>query len=572
MEREDDVQLIRKILSGDDTAFGILVEKYQKSIHALAWRKINDFHYAEEIMQDTFLKAYKKLPTLKNPNQFAGWLHVTANRLCIDWLRKQKRKQAQKLVMQSLEDTRPEEIEESSYTHHISEQRMTESTERYHELVQKLLEKLPEKERAVVTLYYLDEMSTKEIGKFMGVSVNTITSRLHRARKRLQTDQELLGHEFFGHLQLSDDLKENIMSQLEQLRSKFDAFMEQAKADPASRGDILTEACNEIEDALQGEITPELVHLAADEIYPYMGKLGMEKRIPLLRKYMEDAPDDTERFWSHEGLVYSLASLERNREAIEEHSRLYRWTCQHLPDKYVLEAGANLGGSECWAAEGRIDDWIQLYNDASERLENPGVSYFSHCEFLQAGIDVLRCNDRFDEAFLEIEKLERANNEPGSEHYFQFWLIAKESRLLMYGKQGDWGRFDQIFTEVSAYMEGELKKRDAGQPVNLDDLMWLAHDIGCCLLWSKKYNEARRFLQIAIDLEDNNHYGHFQLATSIWASEKDREKTLHHLKSAQAYYVVSPYNQDTYYPTFLETSEFSDVKDDEAFLKVLGQK
>ena len=66
----------------------------------------------------------------------------------------------------------------------------------------------------------------------MGVSVNTITSRLHRARKRLQADQEFLKHEFFGHLQLSDNLKENIMSQLEQLRSTFNAFMEQVKSDP----------------------------------------------------------------------------------------------------------------------------------------------------------------------------------------------------------------------------------------------------------------------------------------------------------------------------------------------------
>ena len=137
MEREDDVQLIRKILSGDDAAFSILVGKYQKSIHALACRKISDFHYAEEIMQDTFLRAYKKLPTLKNPNQFSGWLHVIAHRLCIDWMR------SQKAVMQSLEDTPVEEIEESSYTHHISEQRMTERTEHYHELVKKLLEKLP---------------------------------------------------------------------------------------------------------------------------------------------------------------------------------------------------------------------------------------------------------------------------------------------------------------------------------------------------------------------------------------------------------------------------------------------
>ena len=566
MEREDDVQLIRKILSGDDAAFGILVEKYQKSVHALAWRKVQDFHYAEEIMQDTFLRAYKKLPTLKNPDQFAGWLHVIAHRLCIDWVR------SQKSVMQSIEDTPVEEIEESSYTHHISEQRMTEKTERYHELVKKLLEKLPENERAVVTLFYFDEMSTKEIGKFMGVSVNTITSRLQRARKRMQADQEPLVQEFFGGLELSDNLKENIVNQLEQLRSKFDSFMEQVKSDPTSRADILKEASNEIEDALKGEITPELVHLAVDDIYSYMGKLGMEKRISLLRKYMDDAPDDTERFWAHEEFVDSLAFLDRNREAIEEHSRLYRWTCQHLPDKYVLEIASNLNVSGCWAAEGRIDDWIQFYNEASERLENPGVSYYSRCGFLQTGADVLRGNDRFDEALLEIEKLERANNAPGSEHYFQFWLTAKENRLLMYGKREDWGRFDQIFTEMSAYLEGELKKRDAGQPVNLDDLMWFAHDVGCCLVWSKKYSEAKRFLQVAIDLEDNNNYGHFQLAVSIWASEKDREKTLQHLKVAQDYYVVNPYNhQDTYYPTFLETPEFSDVKDDPEFLKVLGQ-
>ena len=57
MEREDDIQLIHRILSGDDAAFRVLVQKHQKSIHALAWRKIGDFHIAEEITQDTFLKS-----------------------------------------------------------------------------------------------------------------------------------------------------------------------------------------------------------------------------------------------------------------------------------------------------------------------------------------------------------------------------------------------------------------------------------------------------------------------------------------------------------------------------------
>ena len=195
VEKDEDVILIRKILSGDDTAFSVLFEKYQKSIHAFAWRNIRDFHYAEEIMQDTFIKAYNKLPTLKNHNQFSAWLHTIANRLCIDWARKQK------LVLQSLEGTRQEEIEESSYTQHMLEQRLTERTESCHELVQELLEKLPENEREVVTLYYLKEMSAKEIGEYKGVSVNTITSRLQRARKRLQTDQAPLVQQYFGQKQ-----------------------------------------------------------------------------------------------------------------------------------------------------------------------------------------------------------------------------------------------------------------------------------------------------------------------------------------------------------------------------------
>ena len=572
MEREDDVQLIHKILSGDDAAFSILVNKYQKSVHALAWQKIKDFHYAEEIMQDTFLKAYQKLPTLMDPNQFGSWLHVIANRLCIDWLRKQKRRQDQKLVMQSLEDTRPEEIEESSYTQHVSEQRMIERTECYREFSKKLLEKLPENERAVVTLFYFDEMSTKEIGKSMGVSVNTITSRLQRARKRLQTDQESLAQEFFGHLQLSANLKENIMNQLEQLRSKFDAFMEQVKSDPTSREAILKEASNAIEDALKGEITPELVHLAVDDMYPRMGSLGMEKRVPLLRKYMDDATDDTERYWAHKGLVNSLAHLRRNRETIEEQTRLYRWACKHS-EKYVLRTIANLSTAGCWKAEGRIDDWIQLYTEASERLENPEVSQYSRCDFLQFGAEVLRKNDRLDAALLEIEKLERAKGKPGWRTYFRFWLAVRENRLLLYSKQEDWDRFDQVYTETNTFIEGELKKLDAGFPVNTYELIWAAHNVGCCLVWSKKYSAATRLLQVAIDLGNYNDYNHFMLAVSVWASEKDREKTLHHLKVAQDDYAVSSYNyMDSYYSSFLETPEFSDVKDDPEFLKALGQK
>ncbi len=209
MER-DDVQLIQEVLSGDDSAFGILVEKYQKSIHALVWRKIGDFHHAEEITQDTFLRAYQKLSTLKNPSQFLRWLYVIANRLCQNWQRKHKPAKQ----VQSLEDTPMEEVVKSEYERYVSEQRETKATEQRFEIVKKLLDKLPENECTVVTLHYLGEMTTTEISKLLGVSVEAIRTRLHRARKRLQEEEELLFQEVLGSVQISSSIKQNIMRRI----------------------------------------------------------------------------------------------------------------------------------------------------------------------------------------------------------------------------------------------------------------------------------------------------------------------------------------------------------------------
>ena len=216
MEKENDVQLIRRILSGNDEAFNVLVRKHQKGIHALAWRKVGDFHIAEEITQDTFFQVYKNLAQLRNPKQFSGWIYVIANRLCLKWLEKNIKN---KSVMQSFEDTPVEEVEESSYTHHVSEQRQTETTEYRHELVKKLLVKLPESERTVVTLHYLGEMTAKEIGKYLGVSVNTIKSRLRRGRKRLQEQQEeFLVSETLGSIPFPARVTERIMQEVANMK------------------------------------------------------------------------------------------------------------------------------------------------------------------------------------------------------------------------------------------------------------------------------------------------------------------------------------------------------------------
>ena len=210
---ENDVQLIQRTLAGDETAFTALVRKYQKGVHALAWRKVGDFHIAEEITQDTFLQVHKKLTTLQNPNQFAGWLYVITNRMCIRWFKNKKP------TMLSLEKTSRTEVDKSSYKLYVSEQRETKAAEHRYEIVKALLKKLPESERTVVTLHYLGEMTAKEIGNFLGVSVNTIKSRLQRARKRLQAqNEEPLVREVLGSVQFPVNLAENIMRHIADMK------------------------------------------------------------------------------------------------------------------------------------------------------------------------------------------------------------------------------------------------------------------------------------------------------------------------------------------------------------------
>ena len=129
---KDDVQLIHRILSGEATAFNTLFQKYQKSIHAIAWQKIGDYHVAEEITQDVFLQAYNKLSTLKDPNKFSRWIYIIAKRRCANWLQREKND------IQSLEATDTAILDKSAYVNYIAEQREKAATEQRREIVDKL--------------------------------------------------------------------------------------------------------------------------------------------------------------------------------------------------------------------------------------------------------------------------------------------------------------------------------------------------------------------------------------------------------------------------------------------------
>ena len=178
--RNDDIVLIQRILAGDAIAFERLVGKYQKQVHTLAWRKVRDFHIAEDITQETFLQVYQKLETLEDPTRFPGWLYVIADRLCIAWLRRNQRH------TEPLEDTDISEVETEAYSRYIAMEHAKTFADARRDLVEELLAKLKEGNRTVITLHYLEGMTYAEMSDFLGVSKNTIKSRLRRARQQLK--------------------------------------------------------------------------------------------------------------------------------------------------------------------------------------------------------------------------------------------------------------------------------------------------------------------------------------------------------------------------------------------------
>lgn len=197
---QSDAELIKRTLDGDDYAFGFLVEKYKGAVHALAYRKIGDFHIAEDITQDTFLKAYQKLSTLKRHANFSGWLYVIAARRCISWLRNNKH------PMQSLERVGAAQVEASAEREY--------SDDRVRKRLHDALENLPESDRTVLTLHYLGGMTYDEVSRFIGASTSAVKNRLYRARHHLKEELIKMIHQTWGTHQLPPTFTQQLVEKI----------------------------------------------------------------------------------------------------------------------------------------------------------------------------------------------------------------------------------------------------------------------------------------------------------------------------------------------------------------------
>ncbi len=170
MQHAPDNDIIDLVLKGQQKHFTILVERYQHYVYTLTLRYIKNTAEAEEIAQDTFVKAYKSLSAFNRNSKFSTWLYTITKNTCLSHLRKNQQ------TTSPIIDTN---IADPS--------RVTIQYKSEKEQLNKAISMLQQEEQVIIILYYLHEQNIKEISKILSLTDSNVKVKLYRARKSLKT-------------------------------------------------------------------------------------------------------------------------------------------------------------------------------------------------------------------------------------------------------------------------------------------------------------------------------------------------------------------------------------------------
>ena len=183
----DDASLVRRCLKDDPDAFRFLVERYQAEVYGLALRILGRAEDAEDLAQETFLRAFRALGRYDPTRPFGAWLHTIAARLCIDHHRRNRAKfvsltqpeegtagEERTIELEDPADRPDEEVEKSELARRLDT----------------LVQELPPDSRTAILLRHQQDLPYEEIARVLGVPIGTVKARIHRARIMLK--QKLL--------------------------------------------------------------------------------------------------------------------------------------------------------------------------------------------------------------------------------------------------------------------------------------------------------------------------------------------------------------------------------------------
>jgi len=180
-----DALLVSEVLGGDKERFGVLVNRYRNlALSYIAARVAAE--EVEDLAQETFMRAFRVLPSLREPAAFSSWLLGIANHVCVDWHRARHR-----LASLDREVAEPAEAAPPFRLPPSTPAQQAEAAESQR-LVLQCLDKLPEAYRITLVMKHMDGLSCPEIAERLGVALGTVTSRLARGYKMLRDDLDRL--------------------------------------------------------------------------------------------------------------------------------------------------------------------------------------------------------------------------------------------------------------------------------------------------------------------------------------------------------------------------------------------
>ena len=182
LEISEVISLVERAKEGDRAAFEDLIQAYSGFVYSLAFRMLGKRADAEDVFQETFLRAWSHLTSFRSGGNFTHWIKRIATNLCLDRLKAGKQQYA--LHSKPVEEVQP--LQEAEQYAEQREQR---------ELVNRLLAELPDTHRAAVVLFYLEDRSVEEVARTLKQKPGTVKVWLFRAREKMKALMEATGYE-----------------------------------------------------------------------------------------------------------------------------------------------------------------------------------------------------------------------------------------------------------------------------------------------------------------------------------------------------------------------------------------
>jgi len=168
-------ELVRRAKKGDRNAFSKLVELYQDRVYTLAWKTTGDQEIAQDVAQDSFVRAWRALPGFKGKSKFSSWLYRITYNTSLSELRR---------LGKPVDAYSGDELE--ALPNHNFRSVSFESDLEKRDLAERLIDSLPPMYKTIVVLFYMHDLSCEEISEVSGHPVGTVKAYLHRARNHLR--------------------------------------------------------------------------------------------------------------------------------------------------------------------------------------------------------------------------------------------------------------------------------------------------------------------------------------------------------------------------------------------------